>query len=187
MIDNYMSVQGWWNCEPIYHNAILQAKDGDNFLEVGTWLGRSTCFMGQMIRHLNKNIKFYTVDTFQGESTCQFQVDKVKECGGTIFNEFWRNVTDLGLENIIYPIITDSKDILKHVSDKKFKFMFLDGDHHYEFVKAEIENLWPLLVNGGFMTGHDYNSEVKQAVDEFAASKGLPVSSGYGCWEIIKP
>jgi hypothetical protein len=73
-------------------------------------------------------------------------------------------------------------------------FVWIDGNHTYEFVKDDCERYWPLIKDGGILCGHDYcnalpTCEVKRAVDEFADTLGLPlvrfpdVSS---CWLIQK-
>jgi len=39
--------------------------------------------------------------------------------------------------------------------NKKFDFIFIDGDHNYEAVKRDCEQWLPLLSAGGFMSFHD--------------------------------
>lgn len=69
-------------------------------------------------------------------------------------------------------------------TDKRFKslpamfdFVFIDGDHRYAGVTADIA-LWQHKVReGGLLCGHDYSSpnknyKVTQAVDEFVAASG---------------
>jgi hypothetical protein len=60
--------------------------------------------------------------------------------------------------------------------EKRFAFVFIDGDHSYAGVKRDIA-LWRGLVEpGGLLCGHDYSSspakrgEVKRAVDEIFPS-----------------
>lgn len=35
-------------------------------------------------------------------------------------------------------------------------FVYLDGDHSYEAVKADIRAWWPLIKSGGILAGHDW-------------------------------
>lgn len=54
--------------------------------------------------------------------------------------------------------------------DASLDFVFVDADHGYEAVKADIAAWRPKVRLGGFLTGHDYHEErfpgVVQAVDE---------------------
>lgn len=74
-------------------------------------------------------------------------------------------------------------------------FVYIDSDHSYESVKADIRAWWPYLTPGGILAGHDYMHEhegVIRAVDEFAASQCLDLHvtddlNEYRSWWIIKP
>ena len=54
-----------------------------------------------------------------------------------------------------------------------FDFVYLDADHEYGAVKADLFAWWPLVRSGGCFAGHDYKDQpkggklVKKAVDEF--------------------
>jgi cephalosporin hydroxylase len=39
---------------------------------------------------------------------------------------------------------------------KQFDMVFLDADHRYEHVLADIRAWWPLVKSGGILAGHDY-------------------------------
>ena len=63
--------------------------------------------------------------------------------------------------------------------------LFIDGDHNYEDVLVDCNNLLPLLKSGGYVGFHDYNnvafSGVKKAVDETCA--GWPTTDDV--WDLI--
>lgn len=67
-------------------------------------------------------------------------------------------------------------------------FVFIDGNHAYQFVRQDIELYWPKVRPGGFLSGHDYNqADVKRAVNEFFGVLGLPVEHHQDCWLVHKP
>ncbi len=65
-------------------------------------------------------------------------------------------------------------------------FVYIDGNHNYEFVKQDIANYYPKVREGGLLGGHDYiplHPGVIKAVNEF----GLPVHCGTeGDWWFVK-
>ncbi|MFL6040985.1 MAG: class I SAM-dependent methyltransferase [Gaiellales bacterium] len=67
--------------------------------------------------------------------------------------------------------------------DGELDFVYIDGNHTYEFVKADLECYAPKLRPGGYLAGDDYGVRgwwedgVTRAVDEFVASGGATVVS----------
>mmetsp|Transcript_2866 Transcript_2866/g.7021 ORF Transcript_2866/g.7021 Transcript_2866/m.7021 type:complete len:331 (-) Transcript_2866:635-1627(-) len=73
-----------------------------------------------------------------------------------------------------------------HVVNESLDFVYLDGNHEYSQVKAELDAWWPKLRPWGLMMGHDYldgyyqgTFGVKAAVDEFAWRNGHHVQVTY--------
>lgn len=67
-----------------------------------------------------------------------------------------------------------SLDVLGEFEDDFFDWIYIDGDHRYEFVKKDLELVYSKVKKNGFITGDDYNHvggplkrEVAKAVDEF--------------------
>ena len=60
--------------------------------------------------------------------------------------------------------------------DGFFDWLYIDGNHEYEFVKADLELYLPKVKPGGLICGDDYDWNVasgypvRRAVDEFVAS-----------------
>ena len=55
---SYKDVPGWINdAEFIYEEIVNEAKDGDYFVEIGTFLGQSTSRMGELIKDSGKKNK----------------------------------------------------------------------------------------------------------------------------------
>ena len=59
-----------------------------------------------------------------------------------------------------YPHLTATRAMSLHampmLEDAEYDFCYLDGDHEYETVKAEIAEGKRLLKIGGWLAGHDY-------------------------------
>jgi hypothetical protein len=77
--------------------------------------------------------------------------------------------------------------------DEKVDFVYIDGNHQYEFVVEDINNYFPLLKEFGVLGGHDYyngfqreHDGVINAVINFSVSHGLQLRSELPDWWIEK-
>ncbi|MEK6257147.1 MAG: class I SAM-dependent methyltransferase [Planctomycetota bacterium] len=80
-------------------------------------------------------------------------------------------------------------------ADASLDFAFIDANHLYECVRADIAAWWPKVRPGGLLTGHDYGVYrdttgewgVRRAVDEFAQAIHREVTLGAdGTWCVQK-
>jgi len=76
-----------------------------------------------------------------------------------------------------------SADAAATFDDAYFDWVYIDGNHRYEFVKADLEEYAPKVKPGGFIAGDDYRvagwweDGVTRAVDEFIRSSQCQVIS----------
>ncbi len=95
----------------------------------------------------------------------------------------------------IHWIRKKSSDAAKEIPNN-LDFVYIDGNHAYEFIKNDLETYYPKLKEGGFLAGHDfyktngdqgpsYNGVLK-AVTEFAVNNNLELYSWFEDWWIIK-
>lgn len=77
---------------------------------------------------------------------------------------------------------------------EQLDFVYIDGNHAYDFVKADIENYYPLLKSGGVLGGHDFyngycreHDGVIKAVIEFAVKNNLLLQVELPDWWVVKP
>ena len=72
--------------------------------------------------------------------------------------------------------------------DRSLDFVFIDGSHLYEAVKADIQAWLPKVKFGGFIGGHDYGNSneplngVQRVVDEIFGEDKEIYNSGWGSW-----
>ena len=75
-----------------------------------------------------------------------------------------------------------STDVLSQFPDGYFDWVYIDGNHLYEYVKKDIELSLQKTRVGGYITGDDYvdgnwwEGGVKKAVDELANTERLQLS-----------
>ena len=92
------------------------------------------------------------------------------------------------------------KEFAANSDDPICDLIYIDGDHTYEGCLSDIENWYPKVKKGGFLTGDDYIRtvdpvgivyEVKKAVGHFALKNNLevyeiPGNEWASGWAIIK-
>lgn len=72
-------------------------------------------------------------------------------------------------------IRSNSIDALRTIENGSLDWVYIDGDHNYEFVSKDLETSWDKIRCGGFISGDDYRLEgwwhngVTKAVNEFLA------------------
>lgn len=91
-----------------------------------------------------------------------------------------------------YRIFKQSEAAYKDFPDEYFDYIYIDGEHLYDWVKRDIELWYPKVKKGGIFAGHDFEmAEVMYAVSEFRYKNKLPINisagGGESDWWFIKP
>ena len=132
-------------------------------VEVGAWLGRGT-------NALAANCKgtVYAVDTWEGVPDDPHQ-QKLYNHIADPFATWRENVGELYTSGKVVPIRDTSTNAAATFAKRgqMAGFVFIDADHRYEAVKADIEAWRPIVKHGGILSGHDFHwPGVEQAVRE---------------------
>ena len=92
---------------------------------------------------------------------------------GDTFTVMRRNLAACGVSDRVSMVCGRSENVLPALAARfgtSFGLIFIDGDHTYAAVRADILNALPLLDGGGVLACHDYGEVgcpgVKQALDE---------------------
>lgn len=128
---------------------------GGRTCEVGVHRGRSICCVSDLIR--DRQLSVVCVDPWQVWEMSQGD-DKVS---------FFKAIARFEIEDNIETQITHSLDAAG-LYGREFDFVFLDGDHSYENVRAELQVWESKIKAGGYIGGHDFNmyDDVTRAVLE---------------------
>lgn len=168
MDHNYKEIEGWFNMENQYLELLENTPEGGIFVELGAYKGKSTSFIVTEIINRNRDIQFYTVDTFQGDSgsTDSKEIEAYKKVDTSkMLDEFMENTKHLPEK--LNVLINNSDLCAKMFEDNSVDTIFIDAGHSYEAVIKDIAAWLPKMKDGSIMAGHDYNSwaGVKEAVD----------------------
>lgn len=118
--------------------------------EIGVWAGANSMVLLDSFPDLKliliDNYCFGSWDTnknYTNESVKaakQLAVERFERFGDRVA---WKFVTSL--------------EAAKEIPDGSLDFAFIDADHRYEPVKADIAAYWPKIKDGGLLAGHDYS------------------------------
>lgn len=114
------------------------------FVEIGSYLGSSSCFIAEGILQSGRKSHLYCIDTWQN--------DAMSEGNRDTYDAFLNNTQEY--RNIISPLRGWSYDIAENF-DETVDFMFIDGDHSYEGIKRDVDLWVPKLNPGALVVMHD--------------------------------
>jgi len=171
----WQEIEGWFHWRSGQEEAVGQFPQGSCFVEVGTYLGRSLCSLGEVVKQSGKSITVIGVDTCRGSGPegwrqKDYHGAAVASGGGTFAGALHRNVLDCGYGDAITLIIADSLKASRLFGDASIDWVHLDARHDYASVKADIAAWLPKIKSGGWLSGDDYDEikwpEVVKAVSE---------------------
>lgn len=161
------SLDGWFDFGRVYDDALNRVAGPAAFVEVGCWHGRSTAYMAEEIKRRMLPVTFYAVDTWKGNEDNGLVELVRRDHGGDLFPTFVRNMSRVGVYDYITPIQEPSTTAAARFPDRSLDFVFLDGDHTFEGVAADLRAWGPKIKPGGCLAGHDIDyPTVHRAVEE---------------------
>jgi hypothetical protein len=184
----FNEIPGWFAYDDLYNDFVNESKDGDTFVEVGSWFGKSTNYLATKIKESKKDIKFTTIDTFKGTNDEELHQNIVGAFNGDIFYEFVDN-TVLSQNYGLFEIIKDtSHNASNQFSNGSIDYIMLDAGHSYEDVNDDIHFWYNKVKPGGTISGDDYGGSffpgVTRAVNEFFYDQ---CTIGFRNWRKKKP
>lgn len=163
-------------------------------VEVGVW----KALFSEFLLENWKGKKLYSVDPWKSFSSDEYidemninqeEFDKIYENSKQLLSKFG-NRSEICRDVSINAAVSFKNNSLD--------FVYLDGRHHYEGVKEDIESWFCKVKKGGIICGHDYLNAtigetrfgVKKAVDEFALANKFRVlvtdKDEFPSWFIVK-
>jgi len=149
----------------LYSMVVEEAKDESKFVEIGCLHGRSSCYLGVEIIRSGKKISVDFIDPWFKYDPQMEYADKIPD--REAYKEFLNNIAKIdGLNH--RTIRLESKEASELYHDKSLDLVFIDGDHSYNSVSADLHAWFKKVKPGGTIAGHDYPfQEVRSAVHDF--------------------
>lgn len=147
----------------LYALCYMQSESGD-VVEVGSWQGYSTSFLGQAVKD-SGNGRLFAVDHFKGNPGREsFYI--VKDRGLSDLKEnFLRNMRDAALTDHLSLLDMPNDRAAEELSANRIRLLFIDGDHTREGVQKDIDLFFPLLVPGAVVIFDDFTDAFPGLVD----------------------
>ena len=159
------------------------------FVEIGSFLGKSTVEWAKSLKGLNKNYKIIAIDSFNSHIDILRNLLKKAEFDIPESNshiEMFRYYTQ------DYSIIKPLEAFFNQdfVFDQTVAGVFEDSEHSQRALSFALPYWWKRIVPGGILSGHDYTMrDVQVSVDSFALLNNLTVhkaGEGSSIWWIKK-
>lgn len=142
-----------------------ECRSDARVLEIGSYLGASTCFLAAGLRGANASI--VCVDTWQNQT----MPDGIRDTQA----EFEKNLQ--GVRKQLTLIRKASSNVTPGDLDGPFDLVFLDGDHSYRQTHADFELVSNLVATNGVLVFHDslFFEGVSRVIGEALASAGWQI------------
>jgi len=176
--------ENWFDFSDIYRMAVKRFPSDSHFVEIGTWKGKSSCFMAVEIINSGKTINFDCVDSWSHPEISLNSLE-ISTDTGSAYDVFLNNISPV--RNLINVIKENSWEAANKYNDECLDFVFLDARHDYLSVRRDLQSWFPKVKKGGIMAGHDYyiHMGVFPAVHEYFQNK-QNVQQQNNCWVVEK-
>ncbi|MCG8239821.1 class I SAM-dependent methyltransferase [Tenacibaculum finnmarkense] len=157
-----------------HRQRILDAvKKGAICVEIGVWRGNFSSMILETVKPLNLALvdpwqKFKTDD--QSEAFAgQIETDRIEEIYESVQEKF-SNQIENGQVTIMREFSTTA---IAQYSNDTIDFAYIDGDHSYDGVKADLNNILPKMKEEGIIALDDYHrfgwwgDDVLRAIHDF--------------------
>ena len=152
----------------------FKGKYFDLVVEIGTRFGESTIHLLEScnIKKLVTIDPFLQYEDFKHDGAWQIATDETYEKTKQLLSKY---------ENLelVRKLSSDAVEIFE---DESIDFIFIDGNHSYEYVTKDLEDYYPKVKTGGILCGDDYfmnasgyggRKMVQEAVNDFAMKNSL--------------
>lgn len=192
MEHTYEKITGFLNYTPFYKEAVENGKDGDLFVEIGCFIGKSTSYLATEIANSGKKIEFHTMDLwdyemYSGPEKIWYDESPEKKLYDDPLECFKHNIENV--KDYVWYFKGDSKKLVENYADNSIDFLFIDGDHSPDGFRKDLELWYPKIKNGCVFSGHDYDHPgIRGNVQEFFKEPivDLDIYQPWTLWKVIK-
>lgn len=185
------AAKGWLHPDegPALHEFASRAPDGYPLLEVGTYCGKSACWIGQAAKD-NATVLF-AVDHHRGSPEMMaphscYDAEVVVDGRHDTLPTLRETIAAAGLEGVVIPVVGPSETVGKWWTID-LGFVFIDGGHDRVSAINDYTNFGARVVTGGYLLFHDSDgTEAEEAVELARADGGWRELALIGCTAVFQ-
>lgn len=185
--------------EDVYRMAVERLpRTGGKVVEVGSFIGKSAVMMLELLESSGKEAEFTCVDPFVMDAF-------INENGAYSFSHWANTPGQSSAKGAFLKHLKDYKDkyalmeaespaAAETFGDATLDFVFVDGMHDYESVRADILAWLPKLKPGALLAGHDFTWDfpdghqgVAKAVHQICRELGIAYGVSRNSWYFFTP
>lgn len=142
--------------------SFLSHQPNLNLLEIGSWEGRSTCWLlSHILTHPTSQM--ICIDTFEGGGGTYFEAGDRQE---SIEARFDHNITLAGGAEKVTKLVESSHLALRMLAPHSFDLIYIDGSHFACDVLEDTLLSWRLLKVNGLMIFDDYDHVFRESPNQ---------------------
>lgn len=125
-------------------------------LEIGSWMGKSTCILAGACIDTAPETKVFCIDTFDMRGNPEQETIHrwVRGDAPGTFYDFMENAKKFEFYSHIVPITNQSETVLPALTEK-FRMVFIDSTHDAQQLRTDVELCAPKITPGGILALHD--------------------------------
>ena len=153
------------------HIRRLNEREGLRVAEIGVWRGNHAKTLQNQL-DMEKMYVIDPYDAYKDYEESKSEVEKMRDAKKTAYDKLepYDNIEWVELY---------SHQAAQQIDDQ-LDYVYIDGNHKYEYVKRDIELFYELVKPGGIVAGHDFSTGwpgVIQAVMEFSDEEEVEVNT----------
>lgn len=184
----WQGISGWFDYHAFWDKALdrVAAAPGARatFAEIGVFFGKSLAYLGAEVKRRNLDVRILAVDLWA-------PVDEEPDINAAFRREadphraFLDNMKKCGVADLVTSLRMTSAEAARDTPDASLDGVFVDADHRYGHVLADIGAWLPKVRPGGWIGGHDVDRPgVHDAVRKSFGSAFESVDRWWAVWDL---
>ncbi|MBW2281276.1 MAG: class I SAM-dependent methyltransferase [Deltaproteobacteria bacterium] len=137
----------------LIYDAVRGLQGPGAVAEVGSWKGKSTVALSLALQRAGRKGPIYAIDHHEGSEEHR----EIVASEGSTWPTFLATIEAAGIADLVHPLRMGSLESARWLSEHgiKLRFLFLDGAHDEQSVRADLEAFIPLMLPGAYIALDD--------------------------------